>query len=331
MSRPNRTNDESRFLRQGIERLGGKYKLLTQVHQQSTFGASKSESTLYNQWDLSSAARDMIEESLNHQEGNQPNRSDYGRQCLNGDKVKSNLILRSGDGTSVTSLISLSRAKYLSIVEDLLTNETPDDEVTRVFREKHGYEGFLCSYTRCPHATRGFKSAKLRQEHEKGHEMQYNCTDSACSHSGWMFRNRAALRRHIAKYHGKDKDRPVPDTLNQKLRSRSKERPLFSFKSRPSQDRASPGAQTPISPTQILRPFTIPPSERSPSPQLGHEALPGSQKHSDVVNNDLSNPDLLENFDFDQFLQNDDAGDFNFDPVAFKPNIRSKRRNAMSL
>ncbi|KAL6713948.1 hypothetical protein ACLMJK_008442 [Lecanora helva] len=39
-----------------------------------------------------------------------------------------------------------------------------------------------------------------------------------------------------------------------------------------------------------------------------------------TFNNDLSNPDLLENFDFEQFLQNTDAGDFNFDPVAFDTN-----------
>ncbi len=35
-------------------------------------------------------------------------------------------------------------------------------------------------------------------------------------------------------------------------------------------------------------------------------------------NNDLSNPDLLENFDFEQFLQNTNDGDFNFDPSAFE-------------
>lgn len=35
-------------------------------------------------------------------------------------------------------------------------------------------------------------------------------------------------------------------------------------------------------------------------------------------NNDLSNPDLLDNFDFEQFLQSTDGGDFNFDPAAFE-------------
>lgn len=33
-------------------------------------------------------------------------------------------------------------------------------------------------------------------------------------------------------------------------------------------------------------------------------------------NSDLNNPDLLENFDFEQFLQTTD-GDFNFDPSSF--------------
>ena len=32
-------------------------------------------------------------------------------------------------------------------------------------------------------------------------------------------------------------------------------------------------------------------------------------------NSDLNNPDLLENFDFEQFLSNTD--DFSFDPAAF--------------
>ena len=33
-------------------------------------------------------------------------------------------------------------------------------------------------------------------------------------------------------------------------------------------------------------------------------------------NSDLNNPDILENFDFEQFLQTTD-GDFNFDPSTF--------------
>lgn len=40
--------------------------------------------------------------------------------------------------------------------------------------------------------------------------------------------------------------------------------------------------------------------------------------YSMPFNNDLSNPDLLENFDFEQFLQNTGTEDFNFDPSAFE-------------
>lgn len=35
-------------------------------------------------------------------------------------------------------------------------------------------------------------------------------------------------------------------------------------------------------------------------------------------NNDISNPDLLEHFDFEQFLQSTDGGDFSFDASAFE-------------
>ena len=34
-------------------------------------------------------------------------------------------------------------------------------------------------------------------------------------------------------------------------------------------------------------------------------------------NNQLENPDLLENFDFEQFLQGTNGEEFNFDPSAF--------------
>jgi hypothetical protein len=35
--------------------------------------------------------------------------------------------------------------------------------------------------------------------------------------------------------------------------------------------------------------------------------------------NDINNPDLLEHFDFEQFLQSTDGGEFNFDASAFEP------------
>lgn len=36
-------------------------------------------------------------------------------------------------------------------------------------------------------------------------------------------------------------------------------------------------------------------------------------------NGDLSNPDILENFDFEQFLQQTTDADFTFDPSTFEP------------
>lgn len=35
-------------------------------------------------------------------------------------------------------------------------------------------------------------------------------------------------------------------------------------------------------------------------------------------NSDIGNPDLLEHFDFEQFLQSNDSGDFSFDASAFE-------------
>lgn len=35
-------------------------------------------------------------------------------------------------------------------------------------------------------------------------------------------------------------------------------------------------------------------------------------------NGDLNNTDILENFDFEQFLQTTDGTDFNFDPATFE-------------
>ena len=39
-----------------------------------------------------------------------------------------------------------------------------------------------------------------------------------------------------------------------------------------------------------------------------------------AFNSHLDNPDLLENFDFEQFLQSTTGEDFSFDPSAFETN-----------
>ena len=103
------------------------------------------------------------------------------------------------------------------------------------FKRQHGPEAFLCRYTKCPRAIMGYSSAELRQQHEATHVQRLRCMHSECGFSEWSFDTRSSLRKHIVKYHSKDKASRIPDSVSRRLHQQE-EKPLFSFGSHSSKD-----------------------------------------------------------------------------------------------
>lgn len=96
----------------------------------------------------------------------------------------------------------------------MLEREDSSDTILREFQERHRTGNFLCRFRRCPRASLGFDSARLRQEHENGHKPRFQCTDSSCGFYGWTFETRALLRKHAVLYHDESAVASIPTTLD---------------------------------------------------------------------------------------------------------------------
>ncbi len=119
------------------------------------------------------------------------------------------------------------RARYQSIVEDLLAIENPNDANLRTFQARHESGAFFCRYPNCPRSTIGFDSVELRKHHEDGHAPRFRCIDAACGFNGWTFKNREALDKHTSCYHEEEKIISIPESLGAWPRHSRRDRPLF--------------------------------------------------------------------------------------------------------
>jgi hypothetical protein len=119
------------------------------------------------------------------------------------------------------------RARYQSIVEDLLAIENPNDANLRTFQARHESGAFFCRYPNCPRSTIGFDSVELRKHHEDGHAPRFQCIDAACGFNGWTFKNREALDKHTSCYHEEEKIISIPESLGAWPRHSRRDRPLF--------------------------------------------------------------------------------------------------------
>ena len=174
----------------------------------------------------------------------------------------------------------------------MLRLDQPNDKAISDFQAQRGSQAYLCRYPPCLHTFTGFSSGKLREEHEATHTPRYCCTHPTCGYPGWTFKTSAALRKHSAKYHDKEREFPVPENLSKRARHAPTERPLFQFRSDSSASRGT-HAKTDVNAT--------------------------FNSTNDLDEPYLSNPDLLDNFDFEKFLQDTDAGDFNINPSEPRP------------
>ncbi|OAP57410.1 hypothetical protein AYL99_08148 [Fonsecaea erecta] len=69
------------------------------------------------------------------------------------------------------------------------------------FRTRHSSGAYLCRWRRCVWASAGFSNAVDRSTHELSHEQRFRCHDFACDFAVRGFTSKAALRKHVEKYH----------------------------------------------------------------------------------------------------------------------------------
>lgn len=132
-----------------------------------------------------------------------------------------------------TTLFAEIRARYQTAVVQLLAKEEPNDEALSNFKARHGPRAYLCCYPDCPHSVTGFDSVEGRRKHEDSHAPRFRCSDVACGFTGWTFKSRAALNKHIAKYHDDRSIASVPTSLGASSLRTQEDRVLFRLKDRP--------------------------------------------------------------------------------------------------
>ena len=126
-------------------------------------------------------------------------------------------------------LFSHIRARYQSIVEELMETEEPNNQMLSAFILRQASGAFLCRYRGCPRAAQGFHSPELREKHEESHRPRFQCAHAICGLFGTTFNSRAALKKHAARYHDDDNTASVPNSLTRKPRSLHEDRALFAF------------------------------------------------------------------------------------------------------
>ena len=126
-------------------------------------------------------------------------------------------------------LFSNIRARYQSIVEELMETEEPNNQILSAFILRQASVAFLCRSRGCPRAAQGFHSPELREKHEESHRPRFQCAHATCGLFGTTFNSRAALKKHAVRYHDDDNTASVPDSLTRKPRSLHEDRALFAF------------------------------------------------------------------------------------------------------
>jgi len=174
---------------------------------------------------------------------------------------------------------------YQNTVQLLLDSESYPGlsrEELETFKTTYRTEAYTCRYSRCPRASNGFKSDKLRCQHENDvHRQSPKCTVPECKF-GLSFASNRALKSHIQKYHSLPPPKNHPQSIRRLLP--------------PSQGPAAAPAP-PVQPAPI---DTI-------GAPFGNIAEDGS---FGLDFSPLDGPDVLENFDFDSFLHTEDNGAF---------------------
>lgn len=148
--------------------------------------------------------------------------------------------------------------------------------------------GFCCRFKSCPASDTGFPSTKARASHETEHFPTYRCKE--CDFSVRGFRSKGDLVNHVNKYHANTENIELPAEL---LPS-------------PPQPGQAPPTSNPSVPQNQQQ---IPPPD--PMPGAGQSGDPNFPDETFNLNfADLETADVLNDFDFDSFLNTDDGSNW---------------------
>ena len=187
-------------------------------------------------FEISHAARSLLNRVLVHQQT--VSSEDYAPKephCMPAALQDSNsLILVSPEidpnaNRQYPLLFSHIRERYQSFVEELMETEEPNNQTLFAFILRQASGAFLCRYRGCPRAAQGFHTSELREKHEESHRPRFQCTHATCGLFGTTFNSRAAMKKHVARYHDEDNTASVPNSLTRKLRGLHEDRTLFAF------------------------------------------------------------------------------------------------------
>ena len=134
------------------------------------------------------------------------------------------------DGQDDPTLFSSIRARYQSILEELLEHNSLNDVASSNFAARHHSGRYLCRYRNCPRATEGFNSSELRHEHESSHAAHFRCTDPACDFFEKALKSHTAMNKHNTKYHGDDVLTVIPSFVRSASARQQQDKPRFLLK-----------------------------------------------------------------------------------------------------
>lgn len=143
------------------------------------------------------------------------------------------------------------------------------------FRNANGMASFYCRHQGCDQANSGFVTSEAREQHELCHMLRLQCQVPYCAWKGIGFKRKGHLISHKRRYHPSLEDSVIPG--------------LGSPQQAPAID---------------------------PSTRAGvSNEFSTSNEAFNLDFSELETTDVLENFDFDSFLQNTDGNNgFSFDP-----------------
>ncbi|KAH0541368.1 hypothetical protein FGG08_004132 [Glutinoglossum americanum] len=250
---------------------------------------------------------------------------------------------RAQDSTLFTEVLH----SYKKILHHLLeARAIPgiDREQLARFKRHYGSSAFVCRFRGCPRATDGYSTERERKDHETSqHTGGIKCSKMSCSWSRIGFKTSAALKRHMGEYH------PSPESVRKPGMVRRKyvcggptpngaswgcgqrfalenelQRHFESTAGRICRARApkplTGNKEDYISgrPAKILAP-AVPFAPPPPQLDSSHApAFPMDVSDTQFNMEFLESGDVLDQFDFDSFLNTDDtpSGPFTFDTSA---------------
>ena len=238
-------------LSRGLERLTGRHNEFATVKawnaQDDGESLPPTRKEFWSQLQVSVAAQSLLNRAQmyrsNSAEGDQNLNSGCMYKAVFSHRFSAILIVpfsANPDGQDDPTLFSSIRARYQSILEELLEHNSLNDVASSNFAARHISGWYLCRYRNCPRATEGFSSSELRHEHESGHSAHYRCTDPACGFFGKALKSRAAMNKHRTKYHGDDVLTAIPNSLRKASARQQQDKPRFLLKESSSISRKRP-------------------------------------------------------------------------------------------